>query len=305
MKYESETWHHQKYLARSHKLWAGYGYLATPASSSLQWQSIRFKWQTCTWLSCSILFISRSRCSVAEIRKKLGILKTFAAASKPNLFGGPLCCGTAWWMTGFFSNRVHSERQARTCWWDKQVSKRVQWVSHRSARVAFRWHWIPVSINFPLQLCIDPNRMCPANACVLGRQLVLIGRHQARRNRPSPAFCSKTSASFPGSGCAVSRKNSAEKPEQTDYGHNRSIDFKAIATDSRSSELYIYLSSHLQRRTATLLAFSNTFWHILNHSRSQDFTQICQIYWHPQRTETPPISTCQCPNCLIYGGAKR
>lgn len=158
---------------------------------------------------CKALLYSSAEPGVQwqKSEKKLGILlKTSIAASKVNLFGGPPCCGAAC----FFSpNRVHCERQARTCWWDKQVSKRV---SHRSARVTFRWHWMPTSTNFPLQLCIDPNHVCPASARVLGRQLVLIGRHQALRHRPSPTFCSRTAASFPGSGCTVSRKKSLNKP---------------------------------------------------------------------------------------------
>lgn len=161
-----------------------------------------------------------------------------------------------------------------------------------------------MSINFPLQLCIDLHRVCPANARVQERQPVLIGRHQAWRNRPSPAFCSGVSASFPGSGCTVARKNSAKKPQQTDYWHNHSIDFKPSPL-TWSSELCIYLSSHLQRRTASLLDFSNPCWHILNHSHSQDFTQICHIPCNPQRNETPPISTCRCPDYFIYGRVKR
>lgn len=102
--------------------------------------------------------------------------------------------------------------------------------------------------------------------------------------------------------CRVSRKNGVEKPEQT------SITFPQASKPSPLtwiSELHIYLSSHLQRRPACLLALSNLFWRILNHSRSQDFTQVCHICWHKQRNETPPVSTCQCLNCRIDRGTKR
>lgn len=137
--------------------------------------------------------------------------------------------------------------------WVRQPAKQEStWVSHRSASIDLRWHLMPMPINFPLQFCIDPNRMYQVSARALGSQMVLTGRHQAQTNCPYPAFCSRcleASQEMP-----ISRIKNTEKPEQANYEENCSTDFKVITP---SSELYIYLSSHFQR-TVTLLAFSNT-----------------------------------------------
>lgn len=78
-----------------------------------------------------------------------------------------------------------------------------------------------MSVNFSLQLCIDPNRVCPASACALGRQLVIIWRHQEQKDWSFPKLCSRMS--FPESNCTVTNKTDAEKPEQTDYWHYKLI----------------------------------------------------------------------------------
>lgn len=46
----------------------------------------------------------------------------------------------------------------------RQTNKQASTVSHRPA---FKLHWMLMSVNFPLQLCIDPNCVCPAKAHIL------------------------------------------------------------------------------------------------------------------------------------------
>lgn len=132
--------------------------------------------------------------------------------------------------------------------------------------------------------------------------MVLIGRHQARTNW-HPAFCSRTSASFPGNACTVSRIKNTEKPERASYQQNCSTDFKVIATWWLHQVNYIFICLHIFKELQLCLPLpthAGISWaiHAVRISpRFATYTGICY--------ETPPISTCQYPNCLICGGAKR
>lgn len=160
----------------------------------------------------------------------------------------------------------------------RQTAKQEgRWASHRLANVDFRWPLMPIPINFPLQFCIDPNHMCPVRAHVLGKQMVFIGRCQAQTNWPYPAFCK--SASFPENVCSLQDKEhgkawTSQLPRKLLH---RLQSHHHLMTPSVN---YIFICLHIFR-TATLLAFSITCWHILSHSHSQDFTQICHLHWHP------------------------
>jgi len=118
-------------------------------------------------------------------------------------------------------------------------------------------HWVLISVNFPLQLCIDPNRVCPASAHALGRQLVIIRRPQEQKDWSFPKLCSRVS--FPGNDCTVTNRTDAEKPEQTDYWHHKLIIpcTSNLSPPTQSSELHTCLSLHLQR-PASQLAFSSS-----------------------------------------------
>lgn len=97
-----------------------------------------------------------------------------------------------------------------------------------------------MSINFPLQLCIDPNCVCPAKAHILVKA---DGFHlEAPRPWESAIFpWSPASLGFPRSDCAVTTKTGAEKPQQTDYLQNHSADFKPMATNSIKWIIYLFV----------------------------------------------------------------
>lgn len=90
--------------------------------------------------------------------------------------------------------------------------------------------------------------------------MVLIGRDQARRNRPHPALCSRTSTSFFGNASTVSRMKNAEMPEQDNYQQNCSTDFKTITTDSSKWIIYLFLFTFSKNYNSTCL-----FQHMLTY----------------------------------------
>lgn len=91
----------------------------------------------------------------------------------------------------------------------RQASKQASTVSHRPT---FKLHWMLISVHFPLQLCIDPNCVCP-EARILGRQLIFIWRHQDQRNQLFSRDLQQGICGFPQEQlCRVTTKTGAEKP---------------------------------------------------------------------------------------------
>lgn len=100
----------------------------------------------------------------------------------------------------------------------------------------------------------------------------------------------------------VSRIKNTEKPEQASYREYCSTDFK-VTTTWWLHQLIIYLSVFTFSELQLYLPFpshAGISWAIHTVRISPRFATYIGI-----RYETPPISTCLYPNCLICGGAKR
>lgn len=132
----------------------------------------------------------------------------------------------------------------------RQTSKQESTVSHRPA---FQSHWMLMSINFPLQLCIDPNCACPAKAHVLVK---VAGFHlEAPRPRESAIFpWSPAGHLWASPGATVQSPQKLVQKSLNQLTTCRTTpQISNLWPPTRSSELYIYLFSCLQRTASSCL----------------------------------------------------
>lgn len=183
----------------------------------------------------------------------------------------------------------------------RQTNKQASTVSHRPA---FKLPWMLMSINFPLQLCIDPNCVCPAKAHILVKVAGFHLEAPRPRNQLFSHDLQQGISGLPQERLCSHHKNWCRKASTNWLPAEPLCRFQTYGHQLDQVN-YIFICFHARKEELPPVASSSPLWHIMNHAHRQGFTQICHRHWHPLSTEKHPIFTCQCPNYLIYEGTKR